>query len=121
MLVVDDAASLRELLTVLLEAEDDFVVVGTAANGLQAIAEARTLQPDLVLLDLAMPVMDGLEALPELRAALPHARIVIFSGFEHEALARQALDAGADDFIEKGMSVTHLVARLRELQDSADE
>lgn len=119
MLVVDDAASLRDLLTVLLEAEDDFVVVGTAADGRQAIDRARELEPDIVLLDLAMPVMDGLEALPGLRAALPRAQIVIFSGFEHEALARQAVAAGADDFIEKGMTVTHLVRRLRELRNGA--
>lgn len=121
VLVVDDAASLRDLLTVLLEAEDDFVVVGTAADGRQAIDRARELEPDIVLLDLAMPVMDGLEALPELRAALPGAQIVIFSGFEHEALARQALAAGADDFLEKGMTVTHLVRRLRELRDGAGD
>lgn len=120
VLVVDDAANLRELLTVLLEAEDDFVVVGTAADGRQAIEQAALLQPELVLLDLAMPVMDGLEALPHLRAAVPRARIVIFSGFEHEELARRALQAGADDFIEKGTSVTRIVDRLRQLRDDLD-
>jgi len=116
VLVVDDAANLRELLTLLLEVEDDFEVVGTAADGRQAIDAAQALKPDVVLLDLAMPVMDGLQALPELRAILPNARIVIFSGFEHEALAEEALLAGADAYIEKGTSVTQLVARLRELR-----
>jgi DNA-binding NarL/FixJ family response regulator len=120
VLVVDDAANLRELLTVLLEAEDDFVVVGTAADGRQAIEKAGALQPEVVLLDLAMPVMDGLDALPHLRRILPHARIVIFSGFEHRELAQQAFDAGADDFIEKGTSVTRLVDRLRQLRDELD-
>ena len=116
VLIVDDAANLRELLTLLLEVEDDFEVVGTAADGEQAIAAAELLQPDLVLLDLAMPVMDGLQALPVLRTHVPGARIVIFSGFEHEALATEALTAGADAYIEKGTSVTQLVARLRELR-----
>jgi DNA-binding NarL/FixJ family response regulator len=119
VLVVDDAANLRELLTVLLDVEDDFEVVGTAADGVQALARADALEPDIVLLDLAMPVMDGLQALPALRARLPQARIVIFSGFEHEALAREALAAGADAYIEKGTSVMQLVARLRQLRASA--
>src|SRR4051794_7771221 len=121
VLVVDDAANLRELLTVLLDVEDDFEVVGTAADGAQAIERAAVLQPDVVLLDLAMPVMDGLQALPGLRAELPDARIVIFSGFEHEALAQEALAAGADAYIEKGTSVMQLVARLRQLRTSAGE
>ena len=119
VLVVDDAANLRELLTVLLGAEDDFVVVGTAADGRQAIERAAQLRPDLVLLDLAMPVMDGLEALPRLREVVPDALIVIFSGFEHEHLARAALAAGADDYVEKGTSVTSLVGRLRRLRDES--
>ena len=119
VLVVDDAANLRELLTLLLEVEDDFEVVGTAADGKQAIDAAAILKPDVVLLDLAMPVMDGLQALPELRAHLPNARIVIFSGFEHEALAEEALLAGADAYIEKGTSVTQLVSQLRELRNTA--
>ena len=117
VLVVDDAANLRELLTVLLEVEDDFEVVGTAADGQQAIAAAVALRPDVVLLDLAMPVMDGLQALPALRENLPGARIVIFSGFEHQALAEEALQAGADAYIEKGTSVTQLVTELRSLRD----
>jgi DNA-binding NarL/FixJ family response regulator len=116
VLIVDDAANLRELLTLLLEIEDDFEVVGTAADGQQAVAAAERLQPDLVLLDLAMPVMDGLQALPLLRAHVPDASIVIFSGFEHQALAEEALHAGADAYIEKGTSVTQLVTQLRSLR-----
>ena len=116
VLIVDDAANLRELLKLLLEIEDDFEVVGTAADGQQAVAAAEALQPDLVLLDLAMPVMDGLQALPQLRALVPAARIVIFSGFEHQALAEEALQAGADAYIEKGTSVTQLVSQLRALR-----
>jgi DNA-binding NarL/FixJ family response regulator len=121
VLVVDDAANLRELLTVLLDVEDDFEVVGTAADGAQALERADALEPDIVLLDLAMPVMDGLQALPALRDRLPNARIVIFSGFEHEALAREALAAGADAYIEKGTSVMQLVARLRQLRSAGED
>lgn len=116
VLVVDDAANLRELLTVLLEVEDDFEVVGTAADGKEAINAAGRLQPDVVLLDLAMPVMDGLQALPAIRERLPNARIVIFSGYEHQALADEALKDGADLYIEKGTTVTQLVDQLRGLR-----
>ena len=121
VLVVDDAANLRELLTILLEAEDDFAVVGVAADGAQAVEKAAELQPDVVLLDLAMPVMDGLQALPELRRLLPSARLVVFSGYDEVTLARAALEVGADAYIEKGTSVLQLVARLRALRVSGDD
>jgi DNA-binding NarL/FixJ family response regulator len=116
VLVVDDAANLRELLTLLLETEDDFEVIGTASDGEQALLVAEALQPDIVLLDLAMPVMDGMQALPEIRRQLPGAIIVIFSGFEQTALVSEALAAGADAYLEKGASVTQLVDLLRDLR-----
>jgi DNA-binding NarL/FixJ family response regulator len=116
VLVVDDAANLRELLTMLLDTEDDFAVVGTASDGEQAVELAESLQPDVVLLDLAMPVMDGMQALPRLRAALPAAAIVIFSGFEQVGLIDEALRCGANAYLEKGASVTRLVDLLRKLR-----
>lgn len=119
MLVVDDAANLRELLTLLLDTEDDFEVIGTASDGQQALAVAQGLQPDIVLLDLAMPVMDGMQVLPALRQQLPDSTIVIFSGFEEieqSALVDKAMAAGADAYLEKAASVTALVDVLRELR-----
>jgi DNA-binding NarL/FixJ family response regulator len=116
VLVVDDAANLRDLLTLLLETEDDFEVVGTASNGAKAIEAAGELAPDVVLLDLAMPVLDGLKALPGLRRAVPNATIVIFSGFDQDDLVSEAMKIGADAFLEKGASVTSLVSMLRELR-----
>lgn len=119
VLVVDDAANLRELLTLLLESEDDFAVVGHATNGEQAIELSGQFQPDVVLLDLAMPVMDGLSALPAIRTAAPESRIVIFTGFDQGALVDEALAKGADAYLEKGASVTSLVDLLRELRAKA--
>jgi DNA-binding NarL/FixJ family response regulator len=119
VLVVDDAANLRELLTLLLDTEDDFEVIGTASNGEQALAVAEALLPDIILLDLAMPVMDGMKALPALRELLPASSIVIFSGFEQieqNAFVEQAIAAGADAYLEKAASVTALVDVLRELR-----
>ncbi|HTW19803.1 MAG TPA: response regulator transcription factor [Mycobacteriales bacterium] len=115
-MVVDDAANLRELLTLLLETEDDFEVIGTASDGAQALAVGEALRPDIVLLDLAMPVMDGMQALPQLRERLPGALIVIFSGFEQADLVDEAMAAGANAYLEKGASVTQLVDLLRELR-----
>lgn len=116
VLVVDDAANLRELLSLLLDTEDDFEVIGTASDGEQALAVAESLQPDIILLDLAMPVMDGMQALPALRQMLPDALIVIFSGFEQAALLDEAMAAGANAYLEKGASVTQLVDLLRDLR-----
>jgi DNA-binding NarL/FixJ family response regulator len=116
VLVVDDAANLRELLTVLLEVEDDFQVVAAVGDGAQALAKADELEPDIVLLDIAMPVMDGFAALPELRRRLPDASIVIFSAYEQREQAERALTEGADIYIEKGTSVVNLVAQIRELR-----
>jgi DNA-binding NarL/FixJ family response regulator len=116
VLVVDDAANLRELLTVLLEVEDDFEVVAAVGDGAQALAKADELEPDIVLLDIAMPVMDGFAALPELRRRLPDASIVIFSAYEQRDKAERALTEGADVYIEKGTSVINLVAQIRELR-----
>jgi DNA-binding NarL/FixJ family response regulator len=115
--VVDDAANLRELLTLLLDTEDDFEVIGTASDGEQAIAVAESLLPDIVLLDLAMPVMDGMQALPRLRQMLPESIIMIFSGFEQGALVDEAMRSGADAYLEKGASVTQLVDLLRDLRE----
>ena len=116
VLVVDDAANLRELLTVLLEVEDDFEVVAAVGDGAQALTKADELEPDIVLLDIAMPVMDGFAALPELRKRLPDASIVIFSAYEQLEQAETALKYGADIYLEKGTSVINLVAQIRELR-----
>jgi DNA-binding NarL/FixJ family response regulator len=117
VLVVDDAVELRELLVLLLEMEDDFVVVGEAGNGAEGIEEAARLQPDLILLDLAMPVMDGLAALPRLRSAAPDTKVVVFSGFDSVAVEREARSAGAHGYIEKGVAVLEVVERLRRIRD----
>ncbi len=118
VLIVDDVASLRDLLRTVLEIEDDFVVVGEAGDGVEALRAAVNVHPDLVLLDLAMPVMDGLEALPRLRALLPSAKIVVFSGFESDAAGEQAIGGGADAYVEKGLPVPELVAQIRVVTNS---
>jgi PAS domain S-box-containing protein len=114
VLVVDDAEDLRMLLRVRMESYNGLTVVGEAADGVAAVEMAAELQPDLVLLDLAMPRMDGLEALPLIRAAVPGVRIIVLSGFNQSTLAQKALEAGADHYVVKGGSMS----RLLELVDS---
>jgi DNA-binding NarL/FixJ family response regulator len=101
VLLCDDSPQIRELVRVVLE-EEGTEVVSEAENGREAVDEAERLQPDVVLLDLSMPVMDGLEALPEIRRVAPGARIVVFSGFDNERLVSQALALGADHYVPKG-------------------
>ncbi len=114
VLVVDDAEDLRMLLRARMESYNGLTVVGEAADGVAAVEMASELQPDLVLLDLAMPRMDGLEALPLIRAAVPGVRVIVLSGFNQSTLAQKALEAGADHYVVKGGSMS----RLLELVDS---
>ena len=81
------------------------MVVGTAPNGRAGIELCREVQPDGVLLDVMMPVLDGLEALPELRATCPDARIVMLSANDHPEIVAKAKSRGADAFVTKGAAL----------------
>lgn len=116
VVVVDDTDDIRLLLRVAFEVESDFVVVGEAGDGREAIAVAGRTRPDLVLLDLSMPTMDGLEALPVLRAEHPDATIIVLSGFDSAALGPRVLEAGADAYLQKGVAPQEIVARARRLR-----
>ena len=102
VLVVDDQTSMRDLLRWTFENDPNFRVVGEASGGREAVALARHYQPDLVLLDLAMPGVGGLEALPLIRAVAPDARIVVLSGLEPADVADRAREQGAAGYLCKG-------------------
>jgi len=112
VLVVDDYPDMRELLHILFDRQPGYVVIGEAADGEQAITVAREIQPDLVLLDLAMPRMDGLQALPGILAAAPGVRVVVFTGCKYDSFGRQALEGGASGFIVKGTPLSAIIAEL---------
>ena len=119
VLLVDDAADVRRLIAALIDVHDQgWSVVGEAANGREAIENAPPTDPDLVLLDLSMPVMDGLEALPHLRRAVPGAAVVVLSGFPSDAAQRAALAAGAHGYLEKDALVDNLIPRLQAILDA---
>ena len=103
VLIVDDNAAVRELLVDQLEQTGKLTVVAEAADGNTAVALATRLRPDVVLLDLSMPRMDGLQALPLILAEVPEARVIVMSAFSEQALASQAIAAGAAHYLEKGV------------------
>lgn len=115
VLIVDDTPDIRDLIRIALGIEGGFDVVGEAADGQQAIAEAERLRPDLVLLDLSMPVMDGLEALPEIRVRAPESQVLVLSGFDTRQMGAEAARLGARGYMEKGRIAEKLGPRIREL------
>ena len=113
VLIVDDSPDLRELIEMVIDSSGlGWRVVATAAEGRSAIQEAQVHQPDLVLLDNAMPVMDGMAALPQIREVAPEATVVMLSAFPSGTAAQSALQAGAHGYIEKSGLVSELVKTL---------
>jgi DNA-binding NarL/FixJ family response regulator len=115
VVIADDMSEIRRLLARTLDTQDDFEVAGQASDGQEAIERCRELRPDILILDINMPVLNGFEALPELRDLLPDGLIVVFSGFDARRAEPRALELGADAYIEKGTPGAELVERLRAL------
>jgi len=115
IVVVDDAPEVRTVLTAELRADGGFDVVGQGGNGLEAIDLASRLAPDLVLLDVSMPDMDGLDALVAIRVAAPATKVVMLSGFAADELADRAQELGATAFLHKDLPTEELPDVLRSL------
>ena len=114
VMLVDDEPLLRSLLRRMLHRTDRYEVVGEAGDGREALELASVLTLDLVLLDLSMPRMDGLEALPCLRRLVPQAHVIVLSGFGAASAARTAARAGAHGYLEKGLAPVELIHALDE-------
>ncbi|NYI99680.1 hypothetical protein HNR19_000379 [Nocardioides thalensis] len=117
IVIVDDAVEVRTLVRTRLRLSRRLAVVGEGSSGQEAIDLARHLRPDLMLLDVSMPGMDGLEALPEVREQSPDTRVVMYSGFDEQGLAERTLELGATAFFEKASSLEGLVDDLLGLLD----
>ena len=113
ILVTDDHPVVRTGLVALLRSEPDFEVVGEAGSGAEALTMARTLAPEVVVLDLSMPEKGGLEVARTLRGRFPEIGIVIFSVHDHETYVLQALQAGATAYVRKGADHEEILKAIR--------
>jgi DNA-binding NarL/FixJ family response regulator len=115
VLLVDDLAGLRHMVRASLEATNVFTVVGEAKSSRDAVDKARALKPELVLLDLSMPTINGIEALPLLLQASPRSKVVCLTNPESERMSPDAMQRGAIACLEKEKPPKDLVADLVEV------
>jgi DNA-binding NarL/FixJ family response regulator len=113
ILIADDHPIVREGLTAVLETQPDFEIVGAAASGVQAVERALALRPDVILLDLALPDLDGVAALRQIRAANPTAHVLIFTAFDTDERILAAVQAGAQGYLLKGAPREELFQAIR--------
>ena len=113
VLVADDHPVVRHGLCTMLEIEDDFIVVGRAADGEEAVEQARSTHPDIILLDVQMPRMDGIEALRRIRADDPEARVIVLTTYRNEDYIFPSLQAGASGYLLKDASREELAEAIR--------
>jgi PAS domain S-box-containing protein len=119
IVIVDDAADLRALVRMQLRRSGRLNVVAEGEDGAEAVALAAEHQPDLLLLDISMPVMDGLEALPKVRQVAPATRVVMLTGFDERGLADRARELGAVALLEKSVALQGLAEQLLGLLSSS--
>lgn len=115
VVIADDAPEIRLLLSLVLPQYGPFEVVAQASNGQEAIEAVEAYQPDLLLVDVEMPVMDGLTAISKIREFNPQVAIVVLSGFQADAMREKALLVGASKYLEKGTTL------LMDMEVLADE
>ena len=115
VLICDDNDAVRTLLGVIVDSSPGLHVAGYAIDGVDVLLEATRLQPDVILLDLAMPRRSGLEVLPELRTIAPKSEIIVFSGFSSSAVAEEVIALGAASYVEKGAHPDAIVAAIEDV------
>ncbi|NOT03111.1 MAG: response regulator transcription factor [Anaerolineales bacterium] len=113
VLLADDHVVLRSGLRLLLTSQNEFEVIGEASSGTETLSLAEQLQPDLILLDLSMPVLGGLDALPTLRKLVPSTRILILTMHDDPQYLRQALKLGASGYVLKKAADAELLSAMR--------
>ncbi len=113
VLAVDDEDIVRSVMEAALETYDDLQVVGTAANGEEALRLCDEHQPDVVVMDVKMPVMDGITCARLIRQRHPETRVIMLSTFREPELVKQASDAGVSEYLFKSISADDLVDSIR--------
>jgi len=115
ILIVDDNQGVRNVLTRILQKGREFRVVGEAEDGSEALELARALSPDLILMDLAMPRVNGLEATRRIKVERPGTKVIILTRYEEDAYRQAATQSGADAFLPKGTRLAELLATIRQV------
>src|SRR5262245_37775894 len=113
MMIVDDHEMVRSGLAVFLETCDDIKLVGEASSGDEALRMCAELQPDVLIMDLVMPGMNGIEATRFIRERFPHIQIIALTSFKEEELVHSALQAGAISYLLKNVSIDDLAGAIR--------
>ena len=123
VVLADDNEDYRFLVGLALgsSSEGGFEVVGEAADGEEALAAVRSLQPDLLLLDLSMPRLDGLSVLDRIAGASPRTAVIVLSGFTAQRMAAEATARGAIGYIEKGVTPNDLIHRVLALLEASSD
>ena len=116
VLIVDDHAVVREGLRTFLELQDGIEVAGEAADGAQAIELAAELEPDVILMDLVMPRVDGVGAMREIRRLVPHSRVIVLTSYLDDDRLLPAIEAGADGYLLKDLEPAELARAIRTAQ-----
>jgi DNA-binding NarL/FixJ family response regulator len=117
ILLAEDHTIVREGFRKMLELEDDFEIVGEAQDGRKAVALAKKLRPAVVLMDIAMPLLNGLEATRQILKALPQTKVLILSAHNDDAYVKNATDSGAVGFLLKQTSAHDVCRAIREVQN----
>ena len=112
LLIVDDVPQVRRELRTLLSLAGEVEVVGEAANGLEAIRLAEALQPEVILMDLEMPVLNGFEATHKIKESRPQCRVIALTVHSYESARKEAARAGVDAFVVKGAPVETIIRLL---------
>jgi DNA-binding NarL/FixJ family response regulator len=116
ILIADDHTLVRQGLRAALESQPDFKILGEARDGVEAIEFSERLKPDVLILDISMPRLNGLDAIPSVRQVSPRSRIVILSSHSHSAYIRAAMNRGAVGYIRKnGDKIETLIDTIREV------
>lgn len=113
ILIVDDDALIRDSLNIILGLEEDFQVVGTASNGAEALQLCNSLQPDIVLMDIRMPIMDGVLGTKNIKASFKDIKVVILTTFKDEEYIKEAIKNGAEGYILKNQPADAIVESLK--------
>jgi len=112
VLIVDDIEQVRRDLRTVLGLSGELEIVGEASNGLEAISLTESLQPDVVLMDLEMPVLDGYEATRQIKASFPSCKVIALTVHDYEAARAEAYRSGVDAFLVKGAPVESIVQTI---------